>query len=111
MKKLIFTLIVSMLAIHLPAPVMSEPQPILTIGFSFITTNADTSNVGVTTNGATVTASGVWPGRKQILQVSTDLTTTNWINLQTNPPLGGIIFFTNVPATNPCEYFRTVYAN
>jgi len=42
------------------------------------------------------------------LQMSTDLTTTNWINIQSNYVIPAPITFTNIPATNNPEYFRMV---
>jgi hypothetical protein len=40
------------------------------------------------------------------LQMSTNLTTTNWINIQSNYVIPTPITFTNIPATNNPEYFR-----
>jgi len=42
------------------------------------------------------------------LQMSTDLTATNWINIQSNYVIPTPITFTNIPATNNSEYFRMV---
>jgi hypothetical protein len=40
------------------------------------------------------------------LQMSTDLSTTNWTSLQSNYVVPTPIVFTNMPATNNSEYFR-----
>ena len=42
------------------------------------------------------------------LQMSTNLTTTNWINIRSNYVIPTPITFTNIPATNNSEYFRMV---
>jgi hypothetical protein len=42
------------------------------------------------------------------LQMSTNLPTTNWINIQSNYVIPTPITFTNLPATNNSEYFRMV---
>jgi hypothetical protein len=42
------------------------------------------------------------------LQMSTNLTTANWINIQSNYVVPPPITFTNIPATNSSEYFRLV---
>jgi hypothetical protein len=42
------------------------------------------------------------------LQMSTNLTTPSWINIQTNYSVVPPIIFTNLPATNSCEFFRMV---
>jgi hypothetical protein len=42
------------------------------------------------------------------LQMSTNLTAPSWINIRTNYSVIPPIVFTNVPATNPCEFFRMV---
>jgi hypothetical protein len=42
------------------------------------------------------------------LQMSTNLSTTNWINIQSNYVVPTPITFTNIPATNNTEYFRMV---
>ncbi len=60
------------------------------------------------TNAATVTAN---TGSRQfpnaVLEMSTNLAETNWVNLQTNIYIGaGPIVFENVPATNTIEFFR-----
>ena len=40
------------------------------------------------------------------LQMSTNLSSTNWVNLQSNYTVPTPITFTNLPATNSSEYFR-----
>jgi hypothetical protein len=42
------------------------------------------------------------------LQMSTNLTTPSWIKIRTNYAVVPPIIFTNIPATNPCEFFRMV---
>jgi hypothetical protein len=42
------------------------------------------------------------------LQMSTNLTTPSWINIRTNYSVVAPIIFTNILATNPCEFFRMV---
>ena len=60
------------------------------------------------TNTVTVTAISVSHlDSHVILQTSTNLADTNWFSLQTNAYSGaGPVSFTNVPATNPSEFFR-----
>jgi len=40
------------------------------------------------------------------LQMSTNLSSTNWVNLRSNYTVPTPITFTNLPATNSSEYFR-----
>ena len=42
------------------------------------------------------------------LQMSTNLAAPSWINVRTNFAVVSPIVFTNVPATNPCEFYRMV---
>ena len=88
---------VLMLTMRLYAPVL--PQiPILSVNRPV-------------TNSVTITVTNGFPSPllfPEILQMSTNLTAPNWINLQTNSPIGGVIIITNIPATNPYEFFRTV---
>jgi hypothetical protein len=61
------------------------------------------------TNSVTITATNFYDGEDilLILQMQTNLTATNWINIQTNlGPIDGQAVFTNIPATNTCEFFR-----
>ena len=62
------------------------------------------------TNTLTIEAKNVPEYTPEILQMSTDLSTTNWAGMQTNVPgLAGNVLYTNVPATNACEFFRSVH--
>jgi hypothetical protein len=42
------------------------------------------------------------------LQMSTNATGSPWVSLQTNYTFVSPVVFTNIPATNPCEFFRMV---
>ena len=94
MKKLVFTLIVTMLALR------SFPGPIPPPNFSAISYSQ--------ANGVSVTIKGASTKYPLAIQMSTDLTNTNWIWLQTNSHPASIYTFINLPATNTCEYFRAV---
>jgi hypothetical protein len=64
------------------------------------------------TNTFIIKAKGVPAETPEKLQMSTDLTTTNWIDLETNASVGGgTLTFTNIPATNACEFFRTFHSS
>ena len=62
----------------------------------------------VPTNTVTVTASNdgtVFPW--YVLETSTNLTGTNWVDLETNYFIGaGSVVFTNVPVTASKQFFR-----
>ena len=93
MRTLIFILASAAPAIQLPAQVTIAP----TLEIQFLSTNAVTvtANIG----------SRQFPNA--VLEMSTNLADTNWVRLQTNIYGGaGSIGFTNVPATNPIEFFR-----
>jgi hypothetical protein len=80
---------------------MRSPAPILVPYFLSISQPL--------TNSVTITATNFYQGENivLILQRKTDLTATNWINIQTNlGPIGGQSVFNNIPATNTCELFR-----
>ena len=92
MKPLIFVLVAAIVAVSSPAQVIA---PTLEIQVSSTNAVTVTANVG----------SRVFPNA--VLEMSTNLTDTNWINLQTNIYIGaGSIVFENVPATNAIEFFR-----
>jgi ribosomal protein L30E len=62
------------------------------------------------TNTFIIKAKNVPAETSEKLQMSTDLTTTNWIDLETNASIvGSTLTYTNIPATNACEFFRTVH--
>ncbi len=89
MKLLLFILATTMLAMRLPAP---PPPPVLSIS-------------QVVSNSVTITVTGGNP-YNYALQMSTNLTAPNWVNIQTNYAVIPPIVFTNIPATNATEYFR-----
>jgi hypothetical protein len=93
MKTLIFILVAAGVDIKLPAQITIAPT--LEIQLSL-------------TNVATLTANiGNRHFPNAVLEMSTNLAETNWINLQTNIYVGaGPIVFENVPATNMIEFFR-----
>jgi hypothetical protein len=93
MKKLIFTSAVTMLAMRSPAPI-GVPAPVIS------------SIIYSQTDGVTVTVYKESPRYPLAVQMTTDLTTTNWISLQTNNLPAGTVAFTNLPATNATEFFR-----
>ena len=97
MKKIITILALTMLAMRSPAPV-GVPIPIVAIVYY------------PTNNTVTVTSSGAQPKRFITLQMSTDLSSTNWTNLSSNAvPNNGLNVWTNIPATNSYTFFQTVY--
>jgi hypothetical protein len=70
------------------------PPPLLAI--SRPTTN---------TVSITVVAGGSY---NYALQMSTNLTGSSWVNIRTNYSFVTPVIFTNIPATNACEFFRMV---
>jgi hypothetical protein len=97
MKKNIAILALTMLAMRLPSPIGVAQPTLATVYYS-------------TNSTVTIYLTGAQSKRAITLQQSTDLTSTNWTSLMTNTVLsGGVFVWTNVPATNPQEYFRTVY--
>lgn len=91
-KILIFLLALSIVAINSSAQLIA---PTLKLQFSSTNVVTVTANVG----------SRQFPDA--VLEMSTNLAQTNWINLQTNIYIGaGSIVFENVPATNAIEFFR-----
>jgi hypothetical protein len=94
MKKLILILSVTMLAMRSPAPIGDQP-PVLSISLTL-------------TNMVAVQETGLSPKiNTQILQMTTSLTSPNWINIRTNDALGGAVDFDPIPATNPHAFFRS----
>ena len=91
--------LIAMLAILLPAvTLLAGPSPVQLL----------IRQTG--TNTLTIEAKNVPEYTPEILQMSTDLSTTNWVGIQTNVPgLAGNVLYTNVPATNACEFFRSVH--
>jgi hypothetical protein len=89
MKALILILAAAMLTMRLPAPPI---PPMLSIS-------------QITSNSVTITVIGGNP-YNYALQMSTNLTAPNWVNIQTNYAVIPPIVFTNIPATNATEYFR-----
>jgi hypothetical protein len=64
------------------------------------------------TNTLTIEAKGAPQYTPEILQMSTDLSTTNWVGIQTNVPgLAGNVLYTNVLATNDYEFFRSFHSS
>jgi len=60
-----------------------------------------------TETAVAITATNVLSGgHRSVLQMSAHLATANWINWQTNIPASNFTVYTNVPATNPSEFFR-----
>jgi len=99
MKKLIFALAIIMLAVRAPAPIVGETSPTLTI--IYYSTN----------NTVTVAGTGAQPKRILTLEISTDLTTTNWTDLSPTAKVAndGTFGWTNFPATNPLAFYQTHY--
>jgi hypothetical protein len=63
-----------------------------------------------TTNTVVIKVKNAPADTIEVLQMSTDLTGTNWIDLKSNlPDIGGVVTFTNIPATNACEFFRSAH--
>ncbi|MFZ0826556.1 MAG: DUF4394 domain-containing protein [Verrucomicrobiia bacterium] len=61
----------------------------------------------ITETTVAITATNVISGgHYAVLQMSTNLATTNWINWQTNIPASNFTVYPNVPATNPYEFYR-----
>jgi hypothetical protein len=64
-----------------------------------------------TTNTVTIKVKNAPADTMEVLQMSTDLTRTNWMDLKSNfPAIDGVVTFTNIPATNACEFFRSAHA-
>jgi hypothetical protein len=64
-----------------------------------------------TTNTVTIKVKNAPADTMEVLQMSTDLTGTNWMDLKSNfPAIDGVVTFTNIPATNACEFFRSAHA-
>jgi hypothetical protein len=91
MKKIIFTLAVTMLAVHLPAPIIQGVSPILTIS------TLDNVNLQIV-------AAGCPPKGQVVLETTTDL--VNWTFISTNKaPNTGMV--TNiVQNTNSIGFYR-----
>jgi hypothetical protein len=97
MKKIIFTLTITMLALRSPAPT-GIISPILDIVYNS------------TDNTVTITQIGGTPNRTMYLSMLTDLTNTNWTDLSSfTVSKTGIYVFTNIPGTNLYAFFRTHY--
>jgi hypothetical protein len=95
MKKLIFTLAVTMLTMRSFAP-NGTINPIISIVYS------------PTNNTVNVTASRVDPNYNAVLLVSTNLASTSWTAADTNinVPANGVVTWTNLPATNVSAFYR-----
>jgi hypothetical protein len=92
MKKLIFTFVVAMLAMRLPAPI---PQPVMSIVY-FPTNSTATLQVS-NISGQTY---------RLAIQTSTNLSSTNWAEFTNLVFIGSAITFTNIPTTNSQMFFR-----
>ena len=60
-----------------------------------------------TSNTVTITVTSGNP-YNYTLQMSTNATGPTWVSLRTNYTFVAPVVFTNVPATNPCEFYRLV---
>jgi len=97
LKILFVALALMLVAIRLPA-IIGLNSPMLGIAYNSAP------------NTVTITGTGAQPFRMLYLYASTNLAGTNWTLVATNKVLGnGICTFTNVPATNPCSFFRSNY--